>query len=264
MGGKKGDKGPGLVTKLVRLVVVLGVLAVLLEFGGRFAASVAAERAIVGTGRAASADVTIGAQPWRPALLPTLAGRPLDQVTAELTDVRVEYLTIDSATYQLDDVQLSYRFSTRPVSIGSIGSGSVRLELSAGSLAAVLGTPVEVADGKVLVGRDRVPARLAVSDGVLQVDAAGQEFPPLPVDDPDLLMCPPAVSVEGDRVVLSCTGNRVPALLARALDPPDTGGTPGGPTNLGPSNTVTVPPASGPTTVPVTTAPYPDGAQPPG
>ena len=164
MGGKKDDKGPGLFTKLFRLVVVLGVLAVLLEFGGRFAASVAAEKAIVQTGRAKSADVTIGEQPWMPALLPTLVGQPLDQLKAELTDVNVEYFTVDSATYQLDDVQLSYKFSSRPVRIDSIGSGSVRLELEAGSLAAVLGTPVQITDGKVLVGPDRLPARLKVSE----------------------------------------------------------------------------------------------------
>ncbi|MFM7063787.1 MAG: hypothetical protein ACKO04_09915 [Actinomycetes bacterium] len=244
MGGKKGDKGPGLVTKLVRLVVVLGVLALLLEVGGRLGASVAAERAIVATGRAASADVTVGAQPWRPALLPTLTGAPLDQVKVELTDVKVEYLTVDAATYQLDDVQLSFSISTRPVAIESIGSGSVRLELSPGSLAAVLGTPVSIADGKVLVGPDRVPARLEVVDGILEVDAPGLEFTTLPVDDPDLLMCPPTVSVDGDRVVLSCAGNRVPALLTRALDPPDPGGRPGGPTNVGPPNSVTAPPPS--------------------
>jgi hypothetical protein len=255
VGGKKDDKGPGLLTKLFRLVVVLGVLAVVLEFGGRFGASVAAEKAIVQTGRAASADVTIGARPWQPALLPTLAGRPLDQLKAELTDVKVEYLTVDSATYQLDDVELSYKFSTRPVTIDSIGSGSVRLELSAGSLAAVLGTPVAIAGDKVLVGPDRLPARLTVSNGILEVSAAGQVFTPLPVDDPDLLMCPPAVSVENDRLVLACSGNRVPAILSRALQPPDTGGRPGGPTELGPSNTVTVP---------ATSAPYPDGVQPTG
>ena len=255
MGGKKDDKGPGLFTKLFRLVVVLGVVAVLLEFGGRFGASVAAEKAIVQTGRAKSADVTIGEQPWKPALLPTLAGKPLDQLKAELTDVNVEYFTVDSATYQLDDVQLSYKFSKHPVTIDSIGSGSVRLELSAGSLAAVLGTPVQITGGKVLVGPDRLPARLKVSNGILEVSAGGEAGTPLPVDDPDLLMCPPAVSVEDDRLVLACTGNRVPAILTRALNPPDTGGTPGGPTNLGPSNTVTVP---------TTSAPYPDGSQPPG
>lgn len=255
MGGKKDDKGPGLFTKLFRLVVVLGVLAVLLEFGGRFAASVAAEKAIVQTGRAKSADVTVGAQPWKPALLPTVVGRPLDQLKAELTGVDVEYFTVDSATYQLDQVQLSYRLSRHPVTIESIGSGSVRLELSAGSLAAVLGTPVQITDGKVLVGPDRLPARLKVSNGILEVSAGGQSFTPLPVDDPDLLMCPPAVSVEDDRLVLACNGNRVPAILSRALNPPDAGGTPGGPTNLGPSNTVTVP---------TTSAPSPDGEQPTG
>ena len=255
MGGKKDDKGPGLFTKLFRLVVVLGVVAVLLEFGGRFGASVAAEKAIVQTGRAKSADVTIGEQPWKPALLPTLAGKPLDQLKAELTDVNVEYFTVDSATYLLDDVQLSYKFSKHPVTIDSIGAGSVRLELSAGSLAAVLGTPVQITGGKVLVGPNRLPARLKVSNGILEVSAGGEAFTPLPVDDPDLLMCPPAVSVEDDRLVLACTGNRVPAILTRALNPPDTGGTPGGPTNLGPSNTVTVP---------TTSAPYPDGSQPPG
>ena len=255
MGGKKDDKGPGLLTKLVRLVVVLGVLAVLLEFGGRFAASTAAEKAIVQTGRAKSADVTIGAQPWKPALLPTLAGKPLDQLKAELTDVNVESLTVDSATYQLDDVTLSYKFSKHPVTIDSIGSGSVRLELSAGSLAAVLGTPVQITGGKVLIGADHLPARLKVSNGILEVSAGGEALTPLPVDDPDLLMCPPAASVEGDRLVLACTGNRVPAILTRALNPPDTGGRPGGPTNLGPSNTVTVP---------TTSAPYPDGSQPTG
>ena len=47
---------------------------------------------------------------------------------------------------------------------------------------------------------------------------------------------------------------RAPRYLIEWL--PDTSGTPGGPTNLGPSNTVTVPPSS--------TAPYPDGSQPPG
>ena len=255
MGGKKDDKGPGLLTKLVRLVVVLGVLAVLLEFGGRFAASTAAEKAIVQTGRAKSADVTIGAQPWKPALLPTLAGKPLDQLKAELTDVNVESLTVDSATYQLDDVTLSYKFSKHPVTIDSIGSGSVRLELSAGSLAAVLGTPVQITGGKVLIGADHLPARLKVSNGILEVSAGGEALTPLPVDDPDLLMCPPAVSVEGDRLVLACTGNRVPAILTRALNPPDTGGKPGGPTNLGPANTVTVP---------STAVPYPDGSQPTG
>ena len=255
MGGKKDDKGPGLLTKLVRLVVVLGVLAVLLEFGGRFAASTAAEKAIVQTGRAKSADVTIGAQPWKPALLPTLAGKPLDQLKAELTDVNVESLTVDSATYQLDDVTLSYKFSKHPVTIDSIGSGSVRLELSAGSLAAVLGTPVQITGGKVLIGADHLPARLKVSNGILEVSAGGEALTPLPVDDPDLLMCPPAASVEGDRLVLACTGNRVPAILTRALNPPDTGGTPGGPTNLGPANTVTVP---------STAVPYPDGSQPTG
>ncbi|MFM7069028.1 MAG: LmeA family phospholipid-binding protein, partial [Actinomycetes bacterium] len=241
VGRKKDDKGPGLVARLVRIVVVVGVLAVLVEFGGRFALSSGAEKAIVSTGRAKSADVTIGAQPWKPALLPTLTGTPLDRVTVELTDAKVESLTVDRATYQLNDVDISYRLSKHPVRINSIGSGAVRLELSAGSLAAVIGAPVEIADGRVLVGTERTPATVKVVDGMLSVSAPGATSVVLPVDDPDLLMCAPQVSVVGDRVVLACSGTRLPGIISRAVDPPDTGGRPGGPTKLAPPNTVTVP-----------------------
>jgi hypothetical protein len=221
--GKKSEKssGKGKGKKLFRLLIGLVVIAAVLEFGGRFEASRLAENALETTGGAESADVTIGAQIWRPALLPALAGKPLDQLSAELVNVKVGPLNVDQINYELNDVVVDLDLSKRPVHLTSIGSGQVMMQIASGSLAAVLGTAVEITGGQVLVGPNRQKADLTVSGGQLTVRVAetGRTFEPLPVDDPDLLPCPPTVAVTNERVVLACTGNRLPGIVKRSLDP---------------------------------------------
>ena len=222
--GRK-DAAPKQSHKLRWFLVLLVVLAVGIEVGARYGLTRAGEAALETTGGAEHAELTIGAAPWRPALLPVVAGKPLDRLSASLTGVEVGPLVVDSIDYRLDDVDVELDLSRRPVHLRSIGSGTVRMSLSAGSLAAVLGTPVRIDGDQVLLGPDRVPARLTVVDGNLEVrTSAGVVGEPLPVDDPDLLPCPPRVSVSDDLVHLDCTGDRLPGILRRSLDPVRTDG----------------------------------------
>lgn len=258
--GRKDD-APRRSHKIRWFLVLVAVLAVGIEVGGRYALSRAGETALESTGGARTARLTIGSAPWRPALLPVLAGKPVDRLTAELTGVEVGPLTVDSIDYRLDDVDVALDLARRPVRLRSIGSGSVRMSLSAGALASVLGTPVRIDGDKVLLGKDRVPARLTVVGGNLRIDApgSGRTFETLPVDDPDLLPCAPKVSVSDDLVHLDCTGDRIPGILRRSLDPVRTDG----PVRQGADVAPPVTATQEPTTVPPTTMPPVSLSEPP-
>lgn len=203
--------------------VLLVAAVVALEVGGRALVESAAADELRAQG-VAGADVTIGAAWWRPSLLSAIIGGQVDRVRVDLRDTEVSGVRVVRAEYVLDDLRVERAPWSRSLGVRSIGAGSFRLLITPESVAASLGVPAAVVDGRLVVGPDREPAKLRVDGDELVIESAYLQRegvrPRLAVVDRRLLPCDPQVGMSRDAVELRCRGSRLPGILDTPLGEP--------------------------------------------
>jgi hypothetical protein len=211
----------GRVVAVVAGVLFLGL--VLAEVGGRQLVERAAATALRDEGIEA-ATVTVGTSWWRPTLVPALFGGSVDRVQVRLRDTEVSGVRIVRADYVLDDLQVDPDPLGRTLGVSGIGGGSFRLVVAPESVAAVLGVPARVVDGRLVIGPDREPAKVRVDRDELVVESPYLERegidPRIAVLDRRLLPCSPEVRIAAEAVELWCSGDQLPGILDTPLGEP--------------------------------------------
>jgi hypothetical protein len=208
------------------VAVVAGVLLIglmVLELGGRTLIERAAASELRAQGIDA-ASVTVGRSWWRPTLVPALLGGSVDRVRVELRDTEVSGVRVVSADYVLDELEVDPDPLGRTLGVSGIGAGSFRLVVAPDSVAALLGVPAKVVDGRLVVGPDGEWAKIRIDRGELVVESPYLERegmdPRLGTLDGRLLPCEPQVAIAGDAVELRCRGDRLPGILDQPLGEP--------------------------------------------
>lgn len=203
------------------LAAVLLVLAVAAEVGGRIAVERISEDRLRDAGVAGEVDVTVGRAWWRPSVLPAVLGARLDRVTVQLRGAELNAVQVDEADYVLDGIDVAVSLRAGTIGASSLDRGSVTMVVDPASLAADLGVAAVVEDGRLLVGPERRPASLSVEgdDLVVTGDAVPEGSTSLPLVDPAVFPCTPAIRLVRDRVLLECSGSRLPGVLADPLGP---------------------------------------------
>lgn len=225
--------------RIAATVVALAVVAVaLVEVVGRFAVERVARTEIADAAEA-DAEVSLGRGRWDPVVATALATGRLERIEVRLRDAEMSSLPVREADYVLTDVRVDLDLVDRQLTVLSIGSGSVRIEVDPAEIGGALGVTVEADGGEVLV--DGSPVELSVEDGQLVVgeeDGAGPRRLPLPGER--FLPCTPDVEVRDSVVVLGCSGSTLPGVLADPLGP--RGGAPPAPPELEPPATLELEP----------------------
>lgn len=203
------------------LAAVLLVLATAAELGGRVAVERISEDRLRRAGIAGDVDVTVGRSWWRPSVVPALVGGELDRVSVRLRDATMHSARVEQGEYVLEGLAVAISLRGRTVGATSLERGGVSMLLDPASIAADLGVHAVVEGGRLLLGRDQLPATLAVEgdDLVVRGDAVPDGSASMPLVDPAVFPCTPEVRVTEDRVLLHCTGNRLPGVLGEPLGP---------------------------------------------
>lgn len=238
------------------LVVVLLVVAVAAEVGGRIMVERIAEQRLRDSATAGRVEVVVGEAWWRPSVLPTVFGADLDRAAVRLRDAQMFSVTVAEAEYVLDGLEVSVSLRDGTIGASSVARTRVRMSVDPTSMGDDLGIEVTTRDGQLLVGEQQDPAELTVrgSDLVVTSDALSSEggSTTVPLIDPEVFPCVPTVRVVGPNVELSCAGDRLPAVLGLPLGPEDEiepDDLPLAPVDLEPPVTLQVdPPSTTPTT----------------
>jgi hypothetical protein len=205
------------------VALLLLLVAVLAEVGGRLAVESIAEQRLRDAGVAGGVEVVVGSAWWRPSVVPTLFGADLDRVAVHLRDARVYSLSVSEADYVLEGLGVAISVRQRTIGASSLDEGTVRLLADPASMARDLGYEVVVEGDRVLVGPDRDPAVLQVEGDDLVVTSAALApeggSTRMPVVDPAVLPCAPSVRVVDGFVELRCSGDRLPGMLGEPLGP---------------------------------------------
>lgn len=204
-----------------RALLLLVVVLLLAEYGGRFTVERVAEERLRDAGIAGGVDVVLGSAWWRPSLLPALAGANLDRVEVNLRDASVYGMQVELADYVLEDLEVAVSPRQRTIGASGVGEGRFRLLVDPVDIGAYLNIRTEVDGGRLLLGDSRVPAELAVDgDDLVVVSSAFAEqggSMRLPLIDPSLLPCRPHVRIVTDLVELRCSGDDLPGILRSPL-----------------------------------------------
>lgn len=205
----------------MRKLFGLGVLVVLLLAADQGARAVAegklASRAREAAGGPDSADATITSFPFLGRLL---ASSSVPRVEVRVTGATAGPLRLAAVEVVATGVTLDRgaMFSGH-VRLSEIEGGVVTVELDGPSITGVADLPVTIADGKVRVGTGQVAVDAGVTvnrSGSLVLRVAGLPALTVPVVRTPLIPCAATtVSVEGDRVRLSCEVDELPAVLRR-------------------------------------------------
>ncbi len=205
----------------MRKLLALAVLAVLLLAADQGARVVAegklASRAREAAGGPDSAAATITSFPFLGRLL---ASGSVPHVAVRVTGARAGPLRLAAVDVDAWGVSLDRgSLLSGDVRIKDIERGVVAVELDASAITGVVDLPVEIADGKVLVGTGSVavPATVTVDgDGALVLSVGGLRTLRVPVARTPLFPCAAtSVSVDDDRVRLTCEVDELPAVLRR-------------------------------------------------
>lgn len=207
----------------MRKLLALGVVAVLLlavDQGARVLAEGALEdRAAEAVGNAGSAEAAISSWPFlgRVLALGSVRRAHVRVEGAGVGPLRVSALELDAYGVELDRGALL----SGDVRVERIDRGVVTVELDGASLTRALDVPVTIDDGRVQVAARGVTGAAEVElgrDGSLALRVAGAGLPALTVPVPRTALNPCAattVTMEDDRVRLSCEVDEVPRLLRK-------------------------------------------------
>ena len=210
-----------------RRAAALGAVAVLVavvvfEVGGRLLTERAAAAELQAQG-IRDAQVTVGADWWRPTMLRAVVAGEVDRVRVELVDTEVSGVRIERADYVLEGLEVDPGLGGS-LGVRGIAEGSFRLVVAPSAVAAVVGVEAEVDSGRLVVGPEREAAKLRLDGSELVIESAYLQREQLerrvPVVDRRLLPCDPLVAIAGDLVELRCTGDRLPRILDESLGPP--------------------------------------------
>lgn len=205
----------------MRKLVGLGVLVALLGVADQGARVVAegklASRAREAAGGPDSARATIKSFPFLGRLLASssvprvevrVTGATAGPVRLAAVEVVGTGVTLDRGAMFAGDVRLE-----------DIEGGVVTVELDGPSITEVVDLPVTIADGTVRVGAGQVAVNADVTvnpSGSLVLRLRGLPALTVPLVRTPLIPCAATtVSVEGDRVRLSCEVDELPAVLRR-------------------------------------------------
>jgi len=205
--------------------LVLLALAVVERFGRSYAEGQIAER-LQASGVTGDIGVTVGSSWWRPTVLPALVTGDLDQVTVTVDSGSLLGLPVDDVHYVLSGLHGDVSLLNGSVVVRSLDRGTFVMRVPASVIGESLGVPVSVRDGELVAGDDPQPLDVRVDGDSLVFSGAalGDRGPQsLPVVDPYVLPCRPAVTVAGEALRLACSGNQVPGILDAPLQ-----GDPGG------------------------------------
>ena len=206
---------------LMGLALLVLVVAICVEIGGRMATEKIAEDQLRSAGVAGGVEVTVGESWWRPTVLSAIFTGQVDRIAIDLQNAKLYSLPVAQAEYILNDLQIDLSLRTAKVVASSLGSGSVRVLIDPSQIGALVGVPAEIRDGVLLLGSPLEPAELSLQGNDLIIDsaqlrAAGQ-VTSLQVADPELLPCDPQVRILGQMVELACTGNSLPGVLRNSI-----------------------------------------------
>lgn len=204
----------------MRKLVTLGLGAVLLVVVDQGTRLVAESQLAARAGRAAggpdSAEASITSFPF---LVRLLTAGSVPRVEVRVTGASAGPLRLAAVEVRADGVALDRgALLSGDVRLEEIDHGLVAVELDGRSLAEAIHLPVTIRDGQVRVGAGRlaVTAGVEVHRGSLVLRLVGLRALTVPVVRTPLVPCAAtSVSVEGDRVRLSCEVDRLPAVLRR-------------------------------------------------
>lgn len=231
------DRRRTIVIGMVVALVVLVLAVVVVESLGRMVLQGIVGGDVRSAGVAADADVRVGRSWWTPSISRALLTGNLDRVDIALRSSDVVGIPAESIHYSLSDLGVSVSVLHRRVRVASLGSGRVRATIDPRSMADVLGVPVEIRGGGLRIGGSAEEASVSIvgTDLVIRdpqlIAVTGSDAVSFPVSDPYMLPCDPRADIRGDRLVLACSGSRLPGVVSRAFggsdDPagvePDTG-----------------------------------------
>ncbi|MEI7887409.1 MAG: hypothetical protein WCJ04_08460 [Actinomycetes bacterium] len=206
---------------LMGLALLVLVVAICVEIGGRVVTQRIAEDQLRSAGVAGGVEVTVGESWWRPTVLPAIFTGQVDRIAIRLNKAKLYSLPVTQADYILNDLQIDLSLRTAKVVASSLGSGSVRVLIDPSEIGALVGVPAEIRDGALLLGSPLEPAQLSLQGQNLVIDSpqlrsAGQ-VTSLQIADPELLPCNPQVRILGAMVELACTGNSLPGVLRNSI-----------------------------------------------
>jgi hypothetical protein len=232
------------VVAAVALVVVAGV-ALVVEQLLRTSVEGHIEEQLRASGVTGSVDVQLGAGGWWPSTLTALAGADMDRVEVRVRDGSIGGVPVVEADYVLTGLDVTVDVSVPAVTVHRIGDGAVRLLLDPVALGASIGQDLVVESGEVLLGPDRLPARVLLREEFVVVaprpPAGRLDVLAVPAVDPYLLPCRPDLRILDETLELSCAGDDLPGVLAGPLGPPPAPGDPSIPAELPPPQTLIAP-----------------------
>jgi hypothetical protein len=211
---------------LIMAALVLLALVVVERFGRSYAEDQIAAR-LRASGVTGDIGVTVGSNWWRPTVLPALVTGDLDQVTVTVGDGSLLGLPVDDVRYVLHGLHGDVSLLNGSVVVRSLDRGTFVMQVPASVIGESLGVPVSVRDGALVAGDDPQPLDVKVDGDALVFSGAalGDRGPQsVPVVDPYLLPCRPAVTVVRGALRLACGGNQVPGILDAPLQGDDGGG----------------------------------------
>jgi hypothetical protein len=166
-------------------------------------------------------------------VLPALVTGDLDQVRITITDGSLAGLRVDSVDYVLSGIHGDVSLLNGTVAVTSIDTGSVVMRIPPEVVSDGVGADVAVESGRLVIGDPPTPIDVDVVDGSLVFSggplAGMRRPPPIPVADPYVLPCEPAVSIVDDALQLACAGDQLPGILQVPLQgsaPASTGDAP--------------------------------------
>lgn len=206
--------------KLVALAILLGLLAVADVAARGAAESELADRVHGRVPEAHRVDAGISSFPFIGRLL---AAGTVGEVRVAAIGVKLaggvdaESIVVDAHRVGIDRDQL---LGHRRVVLTGVGHGDAKVTVTAAAISSALGMPVQLSRNGVQVSYrgQTVAATVGFRAGAIVVDIAGVASLRVPMPKLPLVPCQPSATVLGDRVVLSCTFDRVPAEMIGAAN----------------------------------------------
>jgi hypothetical protein len=202
----------------IAAAIALVLLLVGVERLGRSYAEGAIADRLRDSGITGDVDVSVGSSWWRPTVLPALVTGDVDEVSVRITDGSLMGVPIDRADYALSGISGDVSLLGGTVGVRSIDRGSITIDVPPSAIGHAVGEPVTIRDGRLEMGQPARPVRARMSgDSLVLEDPAGGQPIRVPVVDPYVLPCDPALHVRERSLELSCAGRNVPGILRGPL-----------------------------------------------
>lgn len=122
--------------------------------------------------------------------------------------IDIESIVVDAHDVTVDRDQL---VGHRRVVLTGVGHGDVRAIVTGAAISSAVGVPVTLADNaaRVLFHGATITARVEFRGGAVVIGIAGASLR-VPLPNVPLMPCQPTATVFGDRVVLTCSFDRIP------------------------------------------------------